>query len=174
MCRPGTVSQTVSARADSANAKCCQEFLLPSSFLAINVPPSVAYLEGTKMAAGFALGPGHSDRREDRRKCPRVALKYAVEIAGFDHAGRLFAEQTTTRNVSDTGCLLECLSWLESGDLFTLRRQDQSPQSTQPLIFRVVWSSTEGFGLLLGAEETQRRPLWDVRFPPGKLPGSPP
>jgi len=125
------------------------------------------------MPAGLSPKPGQSDLTGDRRKGPRIVLKYLVEIAGFDHSGRIFSENTATRNVSEDGCQLECCSWLEPDDLFTLRRRDRSPESDQPQVFRVAWTHSEGFGLLIGAKKIQQRRIWDLHFPPGSLPDNP-
>jgi hypothetical protein len=125
------------------------------------------------MADALLPQPGHSDLNWDRRKGVRVALKHPVEIAGFDQSGRIVTECTTTRNVSEHGCQLECRSQLEPGDLFTLRRRDRSPQCDRPQIFRVVWSRSQQPHLLLGAQRTEGDCIWDLCFPPGSLPEKP-
>jgi hypothetical protein len=125
------------------------------------------------MPASPSPKPGQSDRRRDRRKGPRIVLEYPVEIVGFDHSGRIFSENTTTRNVSEDGCQIECGSWLEPGDLLTLRRRDHSPESDRPQLFQVAWTRSEGFGLLIGAKKIQQRRIWDLHFPPGSLPDNP-
>ena len=125
------------------------------------------------MADGLLPQPRHSDLNWDRRKGLRVALKYPVEITGFDQSGGIFTECTATRNVSEHGCQLECRYRLEPGDLFTLRRRDRSPQCGELLVFRVAWSRPQPAGLLLGAKKTEGDCIWDLRFPPGSLPEKP-
>jgi len=125
------------------------------------------------MPEGLSPEPSHSDLNWDRSKGVRIALKYPVEIAGFDQPGRTFTECTATRNVSENSCQLECHSRLEPGDLFALRRRDRSLQCDQSHIFRVVWSRPQEAGLLLGARRTEGGCIWDLCFPPGSLPEKP-
>ncbi len=109
----------------------------------------------------------------ERRSGPRVALTYLIEITGFDYAGQIFSERTTTRNVSELGCQFKCFTCLEPGDFITVQRKDHSQRNDPPQLFRIAWVEFEKSGRLVGAQKNQKRRLWDLRFPPGNLPETP-
>lgn len=125
------------------------------------------------MRPGTADSTSGRNHEIERRNGPRVALAYLIEIKGFDHAGQVFCERTTTRNVSELGCQFKCFTRLEPGDFITIQRKDHSERDNAPQMFRVAWVECEGSGRIVGAQKNERRRLWDIKFPPGNLPQPP-
>ncbi len=110
---------------------------------------------------------------KDRRKGKRVPLAFPIEVSGFDSTGRLFAEYTTTSNISESGCRFQVQTQLERGDIVAIkllsRRNDLAPAS-KPLLFQIAWVTQEAEGWTAGALQLESENLWHMAFPSSNLP----
>ena len=129
--------------------------------------------ESEKMRAETDWEELSQEALKDRRKGKRVPLAFPIEVSGFDPTGRLFAECTTTSNISESGCRFQVKTQLERGDVVAIkllsRRNDLAPAS-KPLLFQIVWVAREAEGWTAGALQLESENLWHMAFPSSNLP----
>src|SRR5713226_2833225 len=106
---------------------------------------------------------------QDRRKGKRIPLSYRIEVTGFDRAGRLFAEHTTTSNISEEGCRFVVKTPLQRGDVVAIKlmsREPSLPPQNRSLLFQVAWIAREQDGWAVGALKLQPENIWHTACHP--------
>jgi hypothetical protein len=111
----------------------------------------------------------------DRRIEKRIALAFPIEVSGFDRAGNFFAENTTTADISESGCRFSLITEVLAKTVVALKllsRRGPEPQPDKPLLFKIAWVSREKDRWMFGAMKLQKESVWCVAFPHREKTGS--
>lgn len=105
----------------------------------------------------------------DRRKGKRVNLRFPIEVSGFNPQGVLFAENTETTDISESGCRFTLKEFVVRGDVIAIKlrnRQGEDRDSAHAELFQVIWRAQDGELWLVGALKLRNDKFWEVSFPP--------
>ncbi len=109
-----------------------------------------------------------SAKAAERRREPREARSVPVEVSGYDVRGRFFTEQTTTLDVSESGCRFQLNAELEKNSAVSvrvIRRSHGFALPDPPVLFRVAWIKQTHPGWMVAGAKLQPVHLWTVGFP---------
>ncbi len=112
----------------------------------------------------------------DRRKGKRVNLRFSIEVSGFNRQGVLFAENTETTDISESGCRFALKERVGRGDVVAIKlrnRQGEDRDAAHAELFQIIWRAQDGELWLVGALKLRNDKFWEVSFPP-KAPAEPP
>jgi hypothetical protein len=111
------------------------------------------------------------------RRPERFALRFSIDVCGFDRCGHFFTERSETCDVSDGGCKFYLRTEVERDAVVALRVIDRSNRrgnDTSPVLFQVARIERESSGWALGALKLDAQDLWPMQAVPsrGELPSS--
>ncbi len=110
----------------------------------------------------------NEEATRERRKEPRVALRFHIEVSGFDSEGKFFSEQTTTDDISEHGCRFQLKREVGRNSVVAvrlLRPQGMEEASERLVLFQVARAEKEAARQTLGALKVQSDQMWPVSFP---------
>jgi len=109
-----------------------------------------------------------TETKNERRRQPRIAVKYPIEVCGFSRHGRYFTERTFTMDVSDGGCRLRLRNELEKGSVVAIRmitRKHGRESDVRPVLFHVNWFQAMTTNWTLGVSKLQPGAPWCASMP---------
>jgi hypothetical protein len=112
----------------------------------------------------------------DRRKGKRVNLRFPIEVSGFNPQGVLFAENTETTDISESGCRFTLEESVVRGDVVAIKlrnRQGEDHDAARAELFQIIWRAQDGDLWLVGALKLRNDKFWEVSFPPKNPPELP-
>ena len=104
----------------------------------------------------------------DRRKGKRVNLRFPIEVSGFNPQGVLFAENTETTDISESGCRFILEESVVRGDVVAIKlrkRQGEDRDAARAELFQVIWRAQDGELWVVGALKLRNDKFWEVSFP---------
>ena len=104
-----------------------------------------------------------AETKNERRRQPRVAVKYPIEVCGFSRYGRYFTERTFTMDVSDGGRRLRLRHEVEKGSVVAIRvitRRHGQESDARPVLFHVNWFLPMTTNWTLGVSKLQSGAPW--------------
>ena len=109
-----------------------------------------------------------TETKNERRRQPRIAVKYPIEVCGFSRHGRYFTERTFTMDVSDGGCRLRLRNEVEKGSVVAIRmitRKHGRESDVRPVLFHVNWFQAMTTNWTLGVSKLQPGAPWCASMP---------
>jgi hypothetical protein len=109
-----------------------------------------------------------TETKNERRRQPRIAVKYPIEVCGFSRHGRYFTERTFTMDVSDGGCRLRLRNEVEKGSVVAIRmitRRHGQESDARPVLFHVNWFQAMTTNWTLGVSKLQPGAPWCASMP---------
>jgi hypothetical protein len=96
----------------------------------------------------------------------RIALRFTIEICGFDRFGKFFSERSETTNVSRHGCKFRVHTELVPETVVAIRviRARQPGMPSAPSLFQVARTEPHREGWSAGAAILQQSDVWSVDF----------
>jgi hypothetical protein len=111
----------------------------------------------------FGGGSSHGSGTEREN---RIALRFTIEVCGFDRFGKFFSERSETANVSRHGCKFTIRTEIAPEAVVAIRVvRAKSPGSpSAPSLFQVARTEPAHDGWRAGAAMLQADDLWAVDF----------
>jgi hypothetical protein len=96
----------------------------------------------------------------------RIALRFTIEICGFDRSGKFFSERSETSNVSRHGCKFSVRTEIAPETVVAIRvlRAKAPGSPTAPSLFQVARTEQTHDGWRAGAAMLQSDDVWAVDF----------
>jgi hypothetical protein len=113
---------------------------------------------------------------QDRRREPRAALEFSIEVSGFDRFGRFHTEFTKTSNVSLMGCCFHLYMEVEKGLVLALsvvHPKGLRELGSRPVLFQIVRIEPRPDGNSVGVLRLQAENPWVDYFADEDDPGQP-
>lgn len=107
-------------------------------------------------------GSGGSGRKRESR----IALRFTIEVCGFDRFGKFFSERSETTNVSRHGCKFRVHTEIMPEAVVAIRviRAKQPGSPSSPSLFQVARTEPHHEGWSAGASILQQGDVWSVDF----------
>ncbi len=111
-----------------------------------------------------SFGGGHETDGPKRES--RIALRFAIEVCGFDRFGKFFTERSETANVSRRGCKFTLRSEIAPESVVAIRvlRGKGPATPASPSLFQVARTEQFRDGWCAGAATLQPGDVWAVDF----------
>jgi hypothetical protein len=108
---------------------------------------------------------GGSGVGESKRES-RIALRFVIEICGFDRYGKFFTERSETTDVSRRGCRFQLHTEILPETVVAIRvvRKDGVKSVSSPVLFQVARTESMRDGWAAGAATLQAGDVWSVDF----------
>lgn len=110
----------------------------------------------------------NEEATRERRKEPRLNLRFNIEVSGFDSDGKFFSELTTTDDISEHGCRFQLKREVEKNSVVAirlLRPQGMEEAPERLVLFQVARAEKGTTRQTFGALKVQADQLWPVSFP---------